>query len=107
MIGGILSFLWCLIVIILTFTRVTPGTSFFPEIDVAAKFSQGANPELVARPPLSSDLSVGDSLEIRRAMARTKFYLQWKDPPTVEQNGTKETTALHEEREMPNGVTVG
>lgn len=103
MAGGLFSFLWCLIVLVLSFVRITPGTSFFSEIDFASKLAPDANPSLQAIPPLPSILSLSDSFEIKRALARSTFYLKW-NAPTVEQGGTKEFIAS--QREAVNGITV-
>jgi hypothetical protein len=101
MVGGLFSFLWCCLVLVLSFTRITPGTSFFPEIDFASKLAPGARPELVMVPPLPSSLSLSGSFEIKRALARSKLYLRWNS--TVEQQGTKENIAA--KYQVVTGVT--
>jgi len=92
MVGGLFSFLWCGIVLVLSFTRITPGTSFFPEIDFASKLAPGARPSLLMFPSLPSGSSLSGSLEIKRALARSRLYLTWTSP-TVErpEQGTEDS----------------
>lgn len=78
-----------MLVLVLSLVRITPGTSFFPEIDFASKLAPGASPTLLTVPSLASVLCRSDSFEIKRALGGSRFYLRWGSP-TVEQQGAKE-----------------
>ena len=79
MIGGIISLLWCLIVLVLSFSQTTPGTSLFPEIDFASKVtSEDKTLALAFRsalPAFLSGLSMAGTFEIKKALERVKFYV--------------------------------
>ena len=91
MVGGLFSFLWCGIVLVLSFTRITPGTSFFPEIDFASKLEPGVTPSLMMIPSLHSGLSMSDSWEIKRALARSRLYLRWSSKVEQPEQDSKES----------------
>lgn len=77
MVGGIISLLWCLVVLALSFSQTTPGTSFFPEIDFASKVTSEEKPSALrsALPAFLSALSMAGTVEIKKALERVRFYV--------------------------------
>jgi hypothetical protein len=81
MIGGLVSLVWCLFVLALSFTRATPGTSLFPEIDFASKVGNSSNPSHRSLQHVLSTLSTSSSHKICEELARSMFYVR----PSVKQ----------------------
>jgi hypothetical protein len=77
LVGGILSLLWCFIVLIVPMRIHAPNTSVFPEMDIASKLpdaSHGMGGNSVAQ--LLAPLSNAESLEIRHRLAYRRFQVQ-------------------------------
>jgi hypothetical protein len=83
MVGGLVSLVWCLIVLVFSLSRVTPGTSLFPEIDFASKVSRDANSPPHSLEDILASLSVANTCEIRKALAHSKFHVQM-NPASLE-----------------------
>lgn len=85
MVGGILSLVWCLTVLALSFAQTTPGTSLFPEIDFASKITAEAKPSsLNVLPAFLSGLSMAGTVEIKKALDKVKFYVHMNvDGPVI------------------------
>jgi hypothetical protein len=75
MVGGLISLVWCLVVLIFALRRAIPGTSLFPEIDFASKLSTRGNLLSDSVGDILSTLSMANTYEISKALARTKFHL--------------------------------
>jgi hypothetical protein len=77
MVGGIISLIWCLTVLALSFSQTTPGMSLFPEIDFASKITADDKPlsALNVLPAFLAGLSMAGTTEIKKALERVKFFV--------------------------------
>jgi hypothetical protein len=78
MAGGLLSLIWCALVLVVCWKEGFPVTSLFPEVDFASKVA-GAPKEEGSLPVLLSDLSQQDSKQIRADLNDVTFYMYAKD----------------------------
>ena|SRR5579871_5758730 len=78
MAGGLLSLIWCAIVLAVCWKEGFPVTSLFPEVDFASKVA-GASKEEGSLPVLLADLTQSDSKQIRDGLNDAKFYMYAKD----------------------------
>jgi hypothetical protein len=76
MVGGVISLLWCLIVLALSLGRTIPETSLFPEIDFASKLSGDLISSSNSLQDILPTLSLANTCQIRRALAHSKFRVQ-------------------------------
>jgi len=77
MVGGLLSLLWCLILLSVSLGRTTPPTSLFPEIDFASKLgSEETNQEGHSLREVISSLNMAQTFEICRELAPMKVHLR-------------------------------
>lgn len=78
MIGGLVSLLWCLIVLSVSLARRPLPPSFFPEIDFASKIvSESKFPSHTSSLwHVLSNLRMANSFEITKELAKTKFYMR-------------------------------
>jgi hypothetical protein len=109
MVGGIISLLWCLTVLALSFAQTTPGTSLFPEIDFASKITAQDKPSsLNVLPAFLSGLSMAGTFEIRKALERVKFYVHMNvDSPISTGQSMRRSVIEYEIDERRNRVREG
>jgi hypothetical protein len=102
MVGGLVSLVWCIVVLAVCWAEGFPITSMFPEVDFASKVAGRTTPDdTQSLPALLSNLSHSDSNEIRKGLRSSRFYMY-----RMENQMEKETSASQPDyQEVPQGVS--
>jgi len=102
LVGGVVSIVWCLVVLVVCWVEGFPITSMFPEVDFASKVAGRTSPEdTQSLPALLSSLSHSDSPEIRDGLGRSRFYMYKMDERAPDK---EQTTSQPDYQEVPQGI---
>jgi hypothetical protein len=90
MAGGLITLVWCFIVFFVALWIEIPNLSQFPEIDIASKVVQGetdgSSDTTTTFTKLLSPLSNAGSIEIRKRLAFSRFYVRFSNDETPKEN---------------------
>lgn len=108
LVGALLSLVWCLGFLSLSFIRASPWCTFFPEIDFASKIPGDRQPysQSTSLSSVLSTLSLASSFKITEKLSNTKFHVTMNeiDRDSTAQLDSTKVAAIDHDVESDGGV---